>query len=165
MKSVNYKIAQCDFLVSLLILYSDGKQSHKQELETQKKGDDGSMATRKTVRTPAKTMTWMKQMDEGKWKWLGCDLWQGVQNQCQLLWMGNRCWVSEKKKEFLFFCNHHPRIINCMQAFWWGWRKPQGTWLALQCAGGQQKHRRGENVSEYNVEQVDLQVKWKKWQL
>lgn len=73
-------------------------------------------------------------------------------------------WVKKRKNSF-FFCNHHPRIINCMQAFWWGWRKPQGTWLALQCAGGQQKHRRGENVSEYNVEQVDLQVKWKKWQL
>lgn len=80
-------------------LHSDAKQSHKQKFETLKTGVEGSTAIRKTMRASAKSMTWMKQMDEGKWKWLGCDLWQAVRNQCQLLWMGNRCWANEKKKK------------------------------------------------------------------
>lgn len=108
-----------------------------------KRGVEGSTAIRKTMQASAKSMTWMKQMDEGKWKWLGCDLWQAVRNQCQLLWMGNHCWANEKKKEKkeLTFFIRHPRIINRVQAFWWGWKKPQDTWLT--------SHRRGE---QWNTE-------------
>ena len=104
---------------------------------------------------PAKSMTWMKQTDEGKWKWLGCELWQAVRNQCQLLWMGNRCWANEKRKKErrkdLSFFIRHPRIINCVQAFWWGWRKPQDTWLASRCAGGQWNTKTGEKQKQKKV--------------
>lgn len=36
---------------------------------------------------------------------------------------------KKKRRKKLFFLwvffIRHPRIINCVQAFWWGWRKPQ----------------------------------------
>lgn len=47
-----------------------------------------------------------------------------------------------KKKELTFFI-HHPRIINHGQAFWWGWGKPQDTWLTSHCKGGQWHTKRG----------------------
>lgn len=33
---------------------------------------------------------------------------------------------KEKRKKHTFFIRH-PRIINRVQDFWWGWRKPQDT--------------------------------------
>lgn len=50
--------------------------------------------------------------------------------------------MKKKKKEVSFFI-HHPRIINCSQAFWWGWRKPQDTWLTSHTAEEDSETQRG----------------------
>lgn len=50
---------------------------------------------------------------------------------------------TKKKERTHFFFIRHPRIINRGQAFWWGWRKPQDTWLTSHRKGGQRHTKRG----------------------
>lgn len=50
---------------------------------------------------------------------------------------------KKQKKELTFFIRH-PRIINRAQAFWWGWRKPQDTWLTSHHRRGRWNTQRGK---------------------
>lgn len=51
--------------------------------------------------------------------------------------------TKKKERTHFFFSIRHPRIINRRQAFWWGWRKPQDTWLTSHRKGGQRHTKRG----------------------
>lgn len=54
----------------------------------------------------------------------------------------------KEKKELTFFIRH-PRIINRVQAFWWGWRKPLDTWLTSYRRGGRWGEHRSKKKREF----------------
>lgn len=84
---------------------------------------------------------WMKENENG-WGVISGRQCETIANYYE--WETAAELVKKKGRKNSLFFIHHPRIINRAQAFWWGWRKPQDTWLTSHHRGGRWNAERGK---------------------